>query len=724
MVASRAREQRRPATLLTFFLYKATSRVSSVVYFAPATSCLPPPRRRRVRLYVRQSNGFFAVSYILRSVQVRPYLLLRSILWQLAAIAEGLRPDGDDDASSSATTSTSGGNIASATVAAGSSKQSPDEGTTNEALGPRDLLVTGLCTLRLLRTNLYHLTATRTSPGTVGLGTTSSGGGHGSSGRRGDSRAGGFGGSGGKDQRSPFASGLLSLLLDYAGGVLDVFPASAGTAEGCEGRAAAAEESREMAALRRAVRYEAAEIVGRGLYIFLPEPAQKVSFLSALLKLAGGSDGGGGGTGPEHYNNDYGEDEEDSKDEENLEENKAWDGKRGSVATSTEAAAAMADGLLPADMDEEGCAALLSGVCNAVCSDPYTLLTFVPDSIRPSLTVRDVPSYVASKVRSAEKAQAQALQQRMLKEAAAAVGATSGSSSPGGGGGSLTGGSRGRVLPGSDDGDGLGLWKTGSEAGLPRPGDIVGRGPDWAWGGQDGDAGGRGLVVALATWGREVRSVGVGKRGASRGAPARAHRYPGDGGRNAVRVMWQKGAINIYRWGASDSSEPDGKPCYDLRVLRPPSAVHDESAAEEDTGTGCSRSGTGGSSSGSSNSIGSMGGGGGNGSATSKGTTSGGKSQGQVLVAGKGRAAARGELKWTMEEVEAALLPERVIGKAGDRGGVGTSGTAGGQETPTVREVLRFIKNNAPQEWREPRRITGAENAMVKVKSSVGCKFF
>ena len=61
-----------------------------------------------------------------------------------------------------------------------------------------------------------------------------------------------------------------------------------------------------------------------------------------------------------------------------------------------------------------------------------------------------------------------------------------------------------------------------------------------------------------------------------------------------------------------------------------------------------------------------------------------------------------------MEEVEAALMPEE-----GERDAAGPAGD--GYEAPTTREVLRFIKNNAPQEWREPRRITGAENALVKV---------
>lgn len=603
---------------------------------------------------------------------MRTYLLLRSILWQLAAIAEGLRPDGDYDDASSSAASTSGKSV----VSARSSKQSLDEGIKSEALGPRDVLVAGLCTLRLLRANMYHLRAARVSPGTVGLGTSS--GGHGiswssMSGRRGEG-SGVPGGSFGTDHRNPFASGLLSLLLDYAGGVLDVIPAVSGAAD--------ENEPRDLAALRCAVRYEAAEIIGRGMYVFLPEPAEKVAFLSELLRLAvggGSSDIGSRG----NYDDDDGG---DSKDEGRVEECKA---------------SAMMDGVLPLDMDEEGCAALLSGVCNAVCSDPQALLSIVPESVRPALTVRDVPSYVSSKVRSAERAlaqaqaQAQALQQRMQKEAAAAASAAgSGPSSPGDGGnsGGGTGGNEGessrvRGSPGNDDNDGLKLWKTGPDAGLPRPGDVVIRGPDWAWGGQDGDVGGRGLVVALATWGREAR-LGGAAAGVDRVALSRIQTDGVTGGdKNAVRVMWQKGSINIYRWGAPDSADPSGKPCYDLEVLRPPSAAQDEiTVGEDNIGVGSGNEGT-----------------------STKGPASGAKSQGQSHAVGKGRTAvARGKLKWTVEEVEAALLLKKGRSKGSDRDDE--------DEALNTRAVLSFLKNNAPQEWKEPRRITGAENALVKVK--------
>lgn len=601
-------------------------------------------------------------------------------MWQLAAIAEGLRPDGDDDDASSSAASASGKSVASAR----SSKQSPDEGTKSEALGPRDVLVAGLCTLRLLRANMYHLRAARVSPGTVGLGTSS--GGHGlswssMSGRRGEG-IGVPGGSFGTDQCNPFASGLLSLLLDYAGGVLDVIPAVSGAAD--------EDYPRELAALRCAVRYEAAEIIGRGLYVFLPEPAEKVAFLSELLRLAGG--GGSSDIGSRGNYDGY-DDRGDSKDEERVEKCKV---------------SAMVDGLLPLDMDEEGCAALLSGVCNAVCSDPQALLSIVPESVRPPLTVRDIPSYVSSKVRSAERAlaqaqaQAQALQHRMQKEAAVAAAASaagSGPSSPSDGGNSGGGAgvnegesSRVRRSSGNHDDDGLKLWKTGPNAGLPRPGDVVIRGPDWAWGGQDGDVGGRGLVVALATWGGEARSGGP-AGGVDRGAYSRiqidgvsggANSIGGD--KNSVRVMWQKGSINIYRWGVPDSADPSGKPCYDLEVLRPPTATQDEIAVGDDNiGVGSGNEGT-----------------------STKGLTSGAKSQGQAHAVGKGRTAvAHGKLKWTVEEVEAVLLLKKGRSKSSDRDDE--------DEAPTTRAVLSFLKNNAPQEWREPRRITGAENALVKV---------
>lgn len=598
------------------------------------------------------------------SQKVRTYLLLRSILWQLAAIAEGLRPDGDEDDVSGATAAST---FTAGKTDGGSSKQWSGKETTGEveSWGPHDLLVAGLCTLRLLRANMYHLRAAGVSPGAVGLGTSSGP----------SSSVGGRRESGGADQRSPFASGLLSLLLDYAGGVLDVIPAGEQD-EACSGGG----EEGDMDALRRAVRYEAAEVVGQGLEVFLPETTQKVKLLSALLRLAGR----GGGVG------DGNVDDDENKDEERAEESKTWGGRSSSTASAAAAVAAMADRPLPVDMDDEGCAALLSGVCNAVCSDTNLLLSLVPEAVRPPLTVRDVPSYVAGKVRSAEKMQAQALQQRMLKEAASTA-ATATPSGSGGGGGSasarLSTSSRGRDAAGDDDSGGLGLWKTGRTARLPRAGDVVIRGPDWAWGGQDGDAGGRGLVVGLATWGRAVRlgdNIGRGSLDNARSDGSGGNGSGGGSGggrcgdlrRNAVRVMWEKGAINVYRWGAPDSLDSDGKPHYDLKVLRPAAVAQGDPPRGEET-------------------MATSGGGGSDGPG-SKGS-GGGKSQGQAQGGGKSRAG-RGELKWTAEEVEAALLPAK-----------------GGGEGPTAREVLRFMKNNAPQEWREPRRITGAENALVKV---------
>lgn len=540
------------------------------------------------------------------------------------------------------------------------------------------MLVAGLCTLRLLRANMYYLRAAGVSPGTVGLGTTSGN----PPGARRDSVV---------DQRSPFASGLLSLLLDYAGGVLEVLPDAEQEEAGEE----------EMDSLRRAVRYEAAEVVGQSLDIFLPEAAQKVGFLTALFHVGLGGDADPGTVDGEH------------KDEGELEETKTWgDGSGRSTTSSSDevaiaAAAAMADGPLPVDMDEEGCAALISGICNAICSDPNMLLSLVPEAVRPALTMRDVPSYVAATVRSAEKAQAQAVQQAMLKEAASSsstsgapvatppsgAGATRGSTAPsprltvtrgrgsGGGGG------------GSDLGDGFELWKSGPTVDLPRPGDVVVRGPDWAWGDQDGDSSGRGIVVGLATWGRAVQA---GSCGGAHDGPESGSRGPGAEAtaaaveRNAVRVMWEAGAINVYRWGAAGESDPAataGKPCYDLKVLRAPTAA----APQGETGRGGDVSGA----------------------SEGKATTGGGKTKGQLQGGGKGRSS-RGELRWSVEEVEAALL------SAGERsGGPGGGSGRGAQEAPTTREVLRFIKNNAPQEWREPRRITGAENALVKVEKLV-----
>lgn len=614
--------------------------------------------------------------------QVRTYLLLRSILWQLAAIAEGLRPDLDDD-DSTTWASGKGSGSGSISSAASSSKQLPPEkdagSTSNDpsCWGPRDLLVAGLCTLRLLRANMYYLRAAGVSPGTVGLGTSSGN----PPGARRESVV---------DQRSPFASGLLSLLLDYAGGVLDVLPDAEEEEDG------GGEE--EMDSLRRAVRYEAAEVVGQSLDIFLPEAAQKVGLLTALFHV-----GLGGAAGQD--------DDKDGerKDEGTVEETKTWgdnnDGSGRSAGGSSSdevaiaAAAAMADGPLPVDMDEEGRAALISGVCSAICSDPNMLLSLVPEAVRPALTMRDVPSYVAATVRSAEKAQAQALQQAMLKEAASASSSgTPAAAPPSGAGGSRGSTSSPRLaVPrgrgstgGGDPGDGFELWKSGPMVDLPRPGDVVVRGPDWAWGEQDGDAAGRGIVVGLATWGRVVESSGKGGGGGVRdGADSSSSGSGGSGSggaaveRNAVRVMWENGTVNVYRWGAADPCDPAEQPCYDLKVLRTPSTG---AAAQGEAGGGTGPSGSDGS--------------GGK-------TAAGGKTKtGQVHGGGKGRSS-RGELRWSVEEVEAALLPRE---SGGERSGGGSV-----HEAPTTREVLRFIKNNAPQEWREPRRITGAENALVKV---------
>ena len=569
---------------------------------------------------------------------------------------------------------------------------------------------------------MYYLRAAGVSPGTVGLGT-SSGPASSSEGRRegGGGRGGGSSGRSRAGHGSPFASGLLSLLLDYAGGVLDV--ATGSDEEGQEeeeeireggeegGRGAGGGE--EMAALRRAVRYEAAEIVGQGLDIFLPEASQKVGLLIALLRLWAG-----------------GESEEDCQGEAIVVESRGRDGRSGSIATGSEggsatssaaAAAAATDGPLPPDMDEEGCAALLAGVCNAVCSDPNLLLSLVPETVRPPLTVRDVSSYVATKVRSAEKAHGLALKQRLVAEAtanptstAAVVAAVAATSALDGAGerGSAPprlGVPRVRGAVGDDSGDGTELWKSGPTVDIPRAGDVVVRGPDWVWGGQDGDAGARGLVVAPATWGR---GVARGAEGDETWASGHDTGVLGSGGagiprRNAVRVMWEKGAVNVYRWGVCDSADPAQRPCYDLKVLRAPSLTRDGPAKDDDGngGVGGGRGGGGGSGGSGSCSAGSESAGG-----------KGGRSKGHGQAGGKGRCG-RGELKWSVEEVEVALTPEEGEGNPAELDG-------DGYEAPTTREVLRFIKNNAPQEWREPRRITGAENALVKVTPSTRAVMF
>ncbi|CAN0095254.1 unnamed protein product, partial [Laminaria digitata] len=84
----------------------------------------PPPRgarteaRVQLQLMRREERALKAVV----QPEVRTYLLLRSILWQLAAIAEGLRPDVDDNACSAPSTPASRGNSGGAAT----SKRKPD----------------------------------------------------------------------------------------------------------------------------------------------------------------------------------------------------------------------------------------------------------------------------------------------------------------------------------------------------------------------------------------------------------------------------------------------------------------------------------------------------------------------------------------------------------------------------------------------------------------------
>lgn len=592
--------------------------------------------------------------------------------------------------------------------------------------------------------------ATGVSPGTVGLGSSFIGGGAASltTGSRRDSKGsvGSINTSGSTtEQRSPFSMSLLLLLLDYAGGVLDVIPPPRSFREdedddNCRSTSTTAElrrecgvpEDSEMDALRRAVRYEAAEIVGRGLDMFLPEVGDRVHLLAALLRQAcGGSED----EEAEDDNDDHDDHDGETKDDEFQQESKAREGKdagnTGDLASAASTSSKVANSLLEVEMDEEGCAALLSGVCRAVCADPDLLISLVPESMRPPLTVRDVTSYIATKVRSAERAQAQALQTRLLREAASGVassgaGASSGPSTGGHGQSSSNASprlsvSRQRGLPGSEveDGEGsMGLWRTGPNVGLPRTGDVVMRGPDWAWGNQDGEVSGRGLVVGWATWGRAVRranETGSGRTGRARpGSGAGLGGEECDGGdadesrplRNAVRVMWEKGSINVYRWGVLDSSSSNHvltspssvvdddvgarKPCYDLKVLRAPVAAQEEPGRVE--GGSSTRDG---------------------GAEESKAGSGGGGGQSHQ-GSSKTQSAPRGELKWTIEEVEKALLPAQ--SNAG-RGKVERASSDGGDDgAPTTRAVLKFIKNHAPQDWREPRRITGAENALVKVR--------
>ncbi|CAN0178653.1 unnamed protein product, partial [Ectocarpus fasciculatus] len=143
----------------------------------PLVESTPPPRgvrteaRVQLQLIRREERALRAIV----QPEVRTYLLLRSILWQLAAIAEGLRPDLDEDDGAWSSTKGSGSTGGSGNTAAAKQQQRGAAANDPGCWGARDILVAGLCTLRLLRANMYYLRAAGVSPGTVGLGTSSGG---------------------------------------------------------------------------------------------------------------------------------------------------------------------------------------------------------------------------------------------------------------------------------------------------------------------------------------------------------------------------------------------------------------------------------------------------------------------------------------------------------------------------------------------------------------------
>jgi SPRY domain len=171
---------------------------------------------------LRSTGGFLGTTC---QPHVLTFLLLHSLLWQVAQEVEGMRPQ-EPSSSSSANIS------AVAAVAAGSDSKA------------HMLLSVALALLRVLRANLYHLCAAGIAPGTCGLAATGSV----------------------KDRARPFAVRLLGLLLDCVGGVLDL------------------SVDAPLLALQTAVRREAADTVAVGLHVFYPTPAATAELLTALLQ--------------------------------------------------------------------------------------------------------------------------------------------------------------------------------------------------------------------------------------------------------------------------------------------------------------------------------------------------------------------------------------------------------------------------------------------------------
>jgi SPRY domain len=232
-------------TLLVAAAHAAVS--AETVSAEGALMCVMSSLHRHCSQYLEPSGGDVQREASVRAVQqlqmlrstgsflgttcqphVLTFMLLHSLLWQVAQEVEGMRPQ--DPSSSSSSSAAQGSAVAA--VAAGSDSKA------------HMLLSVALALLRVLRANLYHLSAAGIAPGTCGLAAAGSA----------------------KDRARPFAVRLLGLLLDSVGGVLDV------------------SVDAPLLALQTAVRREAADTVAVGLHVFYPTAAATAELLAALLQ--------------------------------------------------------------------------------------------------------------------------------------------------------------------------------------------------------------------------------------------------------------------------------------------------------------------------------------------------------------------------------------------------------------------------------------------------------
>lgn len=193
---------------------------------------------------------------------------------------------------------------------------------------------------------------------------------------------------------------------------------------------------------------------------------------------------------------------------------------------------------------------------------------------------------------------------------------------------------------------------SGPEA-VPKAGELVLRGPHWAYGNQDGGTGSLGVVLEVGAW----LPAGSSRPGAT------AAQVPAEASK--VVVQWRNGGTNAYRYGVVSTSEGTfGDIVYDVSILRPAST-----SSQIPAGSAAGDSGKG-----SDNSI-----------------------FAALLAGGKSdsKAAVTSDMPYTPEEVTRALCEEK------------------GNSTISKRTILLYIKEHSPVEWQGQMRITKPANTLV-----------